>query len=247
MKASMSNLIGQFPGLVAAQSTRHGGGSAAPYASLNLGLTSGDNPAQVQENRQIFCRQLDIAPDRVVFAQQVHGSAVIRVVAPGPVPNCDALITDQPGLFLAVFVADCTPILIYDSRTRAVGAAHAGWRGTVGGVVANTLAAMTAQFGTQPSDCHAYIGTCIGPTAFEVGDEVAVRFAEPCKQWDAQAAKYKVDLKAANCQQLIDTGVPPAQIGVSPHCTVLHNADYFSYRAEGPASGRMVALVGIRD
>jgi hypothetical protein len=171
---------------------------------------------------------------------------VALVTQPGPQPEADGLVSDQPGLYLAVFVADCTPVLVYDPRTRAVGAAHAGWRGTVGGVVANLLAALAQHFGTRPADCVAQVGTCIGPTAFEVGEEVAAQFAPAFRRWQPGAGKFCIDLKAANRQQLLDAGVPPAQVGLSPHCTVLHNRDYFSYRAEGPTSGRMWALIGVR-
>jgi polyphenol oxidase len=237
----------QFPELVAAQSTRHGGVSPAPFASLNLGLKSGDDPERVRQNRQRYAQALGIDLAQVVFAQQVHGPEVGHVTQAGPLAtDCDALITDCPNLFLGIFVADCTPVLVYDARTRAVGAAHAGWRGTVGGVVRNLLAAMAAHFGSRPADCHAHVGTCIGPTAFEVGDEVADQFAPVFKHRHPQTGKFMVDLKAANRQQLLDFGIPPAQIEVSPHCTVVDNAHYFSYRKEGPASGRMVALIGVR-
>jgi hypothetical protein len=220
--------------------------SAAPFASLNLSTKAGDDPARVAQNRQRFCQHLGIAPERVVTAPQVHGNTVALVTQPGPQPEADGLVSDQPGLYLAVFVADCTPVLVYDPRTRAAGAAHAGWRGTVGGVVANLMAALAQHFGTRPADCVAQVGTCIGPTAFEVGEEVAAQFAPAFRRWQPGAGKFCIDLKAANRQQLLDAGVPPAQVGLSPHCTVLDNAHYFSYRHEGPASGRMWALIGVR-
>jgi polyphenol oxidase len=101
-------------------------------------------------------------------------------------------------------------------------------------------------YASRPADCVAHIGACIGPEVFEVGDEVAAQFAPDFKRWDPQRGKFLVDLKAANRQQLLAAGVPPERVGVSPHCTVLHNRDYFSYRAEGPTSGRMLALIGVR-
>jgi hypothetical protein len=96
------------------------------------------------------------------------------------------------------------------------------------------------------ADCVAQVGTCIGPTAFEVGEEVAAQFAPPFRRWQPGAGKFCIALKAANRQQLLDAGVPPERVGVSPHCTVVDNAHYFSYRHEGPASGRMWALIGVR-
>jgi polyphenol oxidase len=246
LPAVLPPIFAAYPELVAAQSTRHGGVSAPPFASLNLSTKAGDDPARVAQNGQIFCQYLGITRSKVATALQVHGNTVVVVTQPSPLPEADGLVTDRPGLYLAVFVADCTPVLVYDPRTRAVGAAHAGWRGTVGGVVANLLATMTQQFGTRPADCVAQVGTCIGPTAFEVGEEVAVQFAPDFKCWDPQRSKFLVDLKAANRQQLLDAGVPPERVGLSPHCTVLDNAHYFSYRREGPASGRMWALIGVR-
>ncbi len=246
LPAILPPIFAPFADLVAAQSTRHGGVSRPPFASLNLSTKAGDDPARVAQNGQIFCQYLGITRSQVVTAPQVHGNTVVVATQPGPLPEADALATHQPGLYLAVFVADCTPVLVYDPRTRAVGAAHAGWRGTVGGVVANLLATMTQQFGTRPADCVAYVGACIGPTAFEVGEEVAAQFAPDFKHWDPQRGKFLVDLKAANRQQLLDAGVPPTQVGLSPHCTVVDNAHYFSYRHEGPASGRMWALIGVR-
>ncbi|MCB0627330.1 MAG: laccase domain-containing protein, partial [Saprospiraceae bacterium] len=121
-----------------------------------------------------------------------------------------------------------------------------GWRGTVARIVAKTLAEMSATFGTDPRDCLAYVGTCIDECEFEVGPEVAEQFDPAFVRWDELRAKHFVDLKAANRAQLLDAGLPALQIEVSPYCTVQHNADYFSYRAEQGRTGRMLALIGWR-
>jgi YfiH family protein len=139
-------------------------------------------------------------------------------------------------------VADCTPILILDTATRAVAAIHAGWRGTEAQIVRKTLEAMQLEFGTQAKNCWAYVGTCIDECSFEVGPEVAEQFDPAFKRYDA--GRYFVDLKRANSAQLQAFGVPADQIETSPYSTVLHVEDYFSYRKEKGQTGRMLCAIG---
>ena len=146
-------IFDSFPLLVAAESTRHGGVSPAPYQSLNLGKYTDDDPAHVLENRRRFCAGLGVRPDQLALSKQVHGDQILRVSAPGLVEGFDALVTDQPGVLLAVSVADCTPILVFDPKNKAVAAIHAGWRGTAAGIVTKTLHYMAAQFGSVGADC----------------------------------------------------------------------------------------------
>ncbi|MGA0558788.1 peptidoglycan editing factor PgeF [Larkinella sp. VNQ87] len=235
-----------FPELIAAESTRHGGVSPDPFASLNLGLNTADAPDNVRENRRRFFSSLGIDAEQVASSHQVHEDRILTVTQPGRFEGYDALITDQPNQFLSVTVADCTPILLYDPVRRAVGAIHAGWRGTVAGIVMKTVQAMQARFGTQPANCFAYIGTCIDACSFEVGAEVADQFEDGFKRFEEDRQKFTIDLKAANTAQLVATGIPANQIGVSPFSTVIHNQDYFSYRAERGNTGRMVAVIGYR-
>ncbi|GAB3256603.1 peptidoglycan editing factor PgeF [Larkinella harenae] len=235
-----------FPELIATESTRHGGVSPQPFASLNVGINTTDQPENVQKNRQRFFSSLGIHPDEVTSAYQVHGDRILAVTQPGHFEGYDALMTNQPNQFLTVTVADCTPILIYDAHQKAVAAIHAGWRGTVARIVEKTVQAMREQFGSQPSACFAYVGTCIDQCSFEVGTEVAEQFDVPFKQWNADSKKYCIDLKAANMAQLETAGIPANQTEMSPYSTVLHNRDYFSYRAEHGNTGRMLALIGFR-
>lgn len=236
-----------FQNLVAAESTRHGGISPFPFASLNVGLNTNDSPENVQENRRRFFAAIGIDDNQVASSLQVHGDRILTVTKPGRFEGYDALITNRPNQFLTVTVADCTPILIYDAGQHAVAAIHAGWRGTTARIVEKTVQAMQIQFGTRPSDCYAYVGTCIDQCSFEVGNEVAEQFDEPHKQFDAGKQKYTIDLKAANVAQLIKTGVPLTQIGVSPYSTVLNNSDFFSYRSENGNTGRMLAVIGFQS
>lgn len=240
-------LFASFSELIAAESTRHGGVSQVPYQSLNLGFSTDDAPAYTAENRRLFFAALGIDPNQVATAHQCHGTEVLITTEPGRFEGYDALISAIPGLFVAVSIADCVPILVYDRRQRVVAAIHAGWRGTVGQIVAKTLRTMQQQFGTQPSNCFAYIGTCIDVLSFEVGPEVADAFDPTFVATTHKPAKFLVDLKSANARQLTDFGIPLDQIGRSPYSTVLHNDDYFSHRAERGQTGRMLAVIGLKQ
>jgi polyphenol oxidase len=239
------SLLARHPGLLAAESTRHGGVSPAPFVSLNLGGSTADAPAHIAENRRRFHAALGLPPDRTASSHQVHGCEVLTVTQPGHHTGYDALVTNQPNVFLVVTVADCTPVLLYDPVQRAVAAVHAGWRGTAGGIVTKVLDRMQEAYGTRPSDCIGYIGTCIDECSFEVDADVADHFAPDHKRFDVGLRKYFVDLKAANAAQLRRAGVPVGQLEISAYSTVLHNHDYFSYRKENGQTGRMQAIIGL--
>ncbi|MBO0930316.1 peptidoglycan editing factor PgeF [Fibrella aquatilis] len=233
-----------IPGLIAAESTRHGGISMGPYASNNLGINTDDDPAHVAENRRRFLANWQLTEADLASSYQVHGTA-IRVALQGErTHGFDALITNKPGLLVGVTVADCTPILVYDPQNKAVAAIHSGWRGTVGGIVTDTLALMQTEFGTNPVHCLAYVGTCIDDCNFEVSDDVAAQFAPHRQRPASQPGKAFVDLKQANADQLREAGVPESQIELSPYSTVTHNTDYFSHRLEKGITGRMLAVIG---
>ena len=233
--------------LLAAESTRHGGVSPAPYASLNLGFHTPDDPAHVTENRRRFLAALGAAPQQLAESYQVHGREVLRVEKPGRYEGYDALITDRPGILLAVKTADCTPVLIFDPVRRAVAAVHAGWRGTTAEIVRHTLEKMRAHFGTDPADCLAYVGACIDECSYEVDADVAGHFDPAFKRWDAKRGKFFLDLKAANRTQLLAGGLPESSVEVSPRSTVLNNEDYFSHRHDKGKTGRQMAVIGLRD
>jgi YfiH family protein len=142
-----------YPAVVAAESTRHGGVSPAPYHSLNLGKSTEDATENVLQNRLLFCRALGFEPAQMAWSKQVHGDQVRLVTAPGGAEGFDALITNQPDILLGVSVADCTPILVYDAKQKAVAAIHAGWRGTAAQIVLKTLKRMGTEYGSVGSDC----------------------------------------------------------------------------------------------
>ncbi|MDW8465197.1 MAG: peptidoglycan editing factor PgeF [Chloroherpetonaceae bacterium] len=213
------SIFASEPDVLAAQSLRLGGVSEAPFDSLNLGLSSGDRQEHVLHNREIFYASLGVPPSRVVLAHQTHSDHILRVDAPGRYSDFDALITNQRNLFLTVSVADCTPILIYDRAHKAIGAVHAGWRGTAQRILYKTLLAMQEAFDTRAKDCIAYIGTCISAESYAVDADVAQYFESTFKVYDSVSRKFFLDLKAANLHQLYDFGFERAQVEISPYCS----------------------------
>jgi YfiH family protein len=220
--------------------TRNGGVSAGPYASLNLGY-GGDDPAAVVENRRRVQQHLPAAPS---WLRQVHGARVVEVSAPDAgAPAADAAVTRATGVPLAVMVADCLPVLLAARDGSVLGLAHAGWRGVAAGVLENTVAAMRC----SPHDVVAWIGPGIGPRAFEVGRDVYDAFV----QRDAGAAqafvprregKWLADLPSLTRRRLAAVGVGDVHGGT--WCTVHDPARFFSYRRDG-TSGRMAAFLWI--
>lgn len=240
------NIFKQFPEISAGQSTRLGGVSREPFLNLNLGKSVGDDIENVERNRAIFFGQLGFEKEDAVFSHQVHGSEVLLVNKAGNYSGFDAQITNIVGICLAVSIADCTPILIFDSKNKAIAAIHAGWKGTVGEIVSKTLSEMNVNFGTKGESCFAFIGANISQPNFEVGEDVADNFDQKFKYFDSTKNKYFVDLKAANKAQLIDFGIPENQIEVSEMCTVANNDLFFSHRKEKGITGRGLAAIGLK-
>lgn len=219
---------------VLASSTRLGGVSVAPYHALNLGRSTADRPEAVAENRRRMLAAVGIPADRVVTAGQVHGARVVRVEEPGHQPECDALLTTRTHLALAVTTADCMPLLF--SAPGAVAVAHAGWRGTAAGIAPLTLAALCEASGVGPDRVHVAIGPCIRVGCYEVGQEVASSF--PAAAVREGTPRPFLDLPRAARLQLINAGVPADAIHDCGACTACEPERYFSYRRDGPVSGR---------
>jgi YfiH family protein len=229
-------------GLVAGVSTRHGGLSQPPYSSLNLGIHTDDSTEIIEQNLTLFCADLGISPVDLARSYQVHGDKIWVTGRPGYQSDFDSIISVQSGVFVGVGIADCTPILLADPVTRVCAAIHAGWKGTVAGIVEKTARRMIENRGSNPDDILAYIGPCISLAHFEVGNEVASQFVEEFKT--RKANKWQVDLKAANAAQLKKVGIQ--QIEVDTACTVENNSDFFSHRKEAGVTGRMLALIGFQ-
>ncbi|WP_456425223.1 peptidoglycan editing factor PgeF [Rhodocaloribacter sp.] len=233
------------PGLAVAFTTRHGGVSEPPYASLNLSLSTGDDAARVRENRRRLAEALGFAPDALAVAGQVHGAKVRAVDTPGLYSGFDGLVTAAPGVLLCITAADCAAVLLADAEAGVVGACHAGWRGAAARIVPETVAAMTA-LGASPARMRAFVGPCISAKHFEVGPEVAERFAPAFVRRFPEKDKPHVDLKTALAAQLTGAGLPSDAVEVSPHCTFAETRDFFSHRAEGGVTGRMMGVIGFR-
>jgi hypothetical protein len=229
------------PGTILAFSTRRGGVSEGPYRSLNLGRSTRDRPEAVEENRRRLLAALGLDPLRLANAGQVHGTAVARVSAPGLRPDCDALVTTTPGLALAVTAADCLPIL-YAARG-AVGAAHAGWRGTAEGASEAALAALCAAAGATPGAVTIHLGPCIRGCCYEVGPEVAARF--PAAALRRHGAALHLDLPTAARMRLIAAGVTPQAIHDTGACTACEPQSYFSHRRDRGLTGRQWGVVAL--
>lgn len=223
--------------------TRVGGASEGPYASMNLGLHVGDDAAHVQENRR---RALIGTDARPVWLNQVHGIQVADLDAGEPTGAADAAVTSRTDVVCSVLVADCLPVFFCDAAGARVGVAHAGWRGLRAGVLEATVAAMRV----PPSTLLVHLGPAIGPQAFEVGEDVRAAF---CDRHSGAASsfvarpdmpgKFLADLPALARMRLRDAGV--LRVSGGSYCTFTDAAKFFSYRRDG-VTGRMGALIRLR-
>jgi len=187
-------------------------------------------------------------PDTANLAtvQQIHSDKVLLADRAGPMGEGDALISNQPGITLSVRTADCLPILMADTRNRAIAAVHAGWRGTIQEIVPKTIQAMADRFGTHPDDLVIAVGPGIGACCFEVGPEVAIQFAKVFPERTDLNQKTKVDLVETNLRLLRRNGGSVRQIATSGLCTYCRPDLFHSYRRDGEAAGRMVSAIRIR-
>ncbi|MGI6558479.1 MAG: peptidoglycan editing factor PgeF [Limnochordia bacterium] len=233
-------------GVLCAFTTRRGGVSKGPFATLNLGRSCGDDRAAVDQNWRLVLDSLGLEGLPRAAAWQVHGTKVARIEdLPGDYHlyrDTDALITDRKGIVLSTLYADCVPLVFYDPWNRAIGMAHAGWRGTRARIGPITLAAMGQAFGTKPSGCLVGIGPSIGPCCYSVGPEVAKEFA-PLDVVHSREGKLFVDLSRANQRLLMREGVPPENIQASEICTSCRQDLFFSHRGSGGNTGRMASIM----
>ena len=200
-------------------------------------------------------REIGLEFNRVLLLRQVHGAQVAVAAkgndVSGPRPEADVAVTDDPSIAIGVRVADCAPILIADRRQHVVGAAHAGWRGTVHRAAVAAVRGMHERFGSRTDDLVAAIGPCLGACCGEVGPDVVAAFreaghsAESLARWftSGHGDRFQLDLSRANHDQLAETGVPPSQIHVSGLCTKSFPNVFHSYRVRRERAGRMVGMI----
>jgi polyphenol oxidase len=276
-----SEKLGKLAWLTHGFSTRLGGTSRCYGGNaLNLGFTQQDSRSAVERNRDLFLKELGVANGRaawpLVTLRQVHSDLIHRVNLPLEHPVVgDGLVTDAPGLVLAVLTADCLPVILADRERRAVGVFHAGWRGTVKRIVEKGVGEMRKHFGSDPRNLTAAIGPGVQGCCYDVGDEVRTQFKaqfayggtlfREVKESDPVREKYPLlfltarapghselpvklflDLVEANRRQLLDAGVPAKNIDTAAPCTACHPELLFSFRAEKGVTGRMMAAVGIK-
>ncbi len=247
------------PAVTAFSTRRQGGYSKGDYASFNVNHYCGDDPDDVVKNRQLLCQSLGIDMTRLVIPHQVHGTQVLAIKEDffhlttaerlSALEGVDAVITRETHVCIGVSTADCIPIILYDPIHHACGVAHAGWRGTVARIVQHTLSTMRDVFDTDSHTIRAVIGPGISLDAFEVGQEVYDAFQTadfPMPRIAKRYEKWHIDLPFCNRLQLIEAGVPDANIFDTTICTYSNPDKFFSARRLGIHSGRIFTGIVLR-
>jgi YfiH family protein len=253
-----STLLAQVP-VPHAFSTRIGGVSDVPFDTLNLAhigskatLVATDDPTRIDRNYELLLGALDCGGYARAWVHQTHGRAVARITASNVHvhEDADAMVSDCRRVALSVRVADCVPILIATSSGAVVAAVHAGWRGIVAGVIAATVAVFQDQYKAAPADLVAAVGPCISSAHFEVGEEVVQAFANVglhAAVLRRTGDKPHVDLAAAAAHQLIAAGLARTVIDRTDHCTFRDAKLFFSHRRDAGNTGRMAAIIAVRQ
>ena len=253
-------ILDDIPWLKNAVSTRLGGVSKDYLASMNLGFNRGDLDENVIRNREIFANVIGVNPKNIVTGNQTHTTNV-KVVTKDDCgkgiyrdrnyTDIDGLITNEKGIVLATYYADCVPLLIVDTKNKAIGLSHSGWRGTVGKIGKVTIEKMGELYGTKPEDIVACIGPSICQKCYEISEEVAVQFKEAFPDnikeilIDKGNGKYQLDLWECNRINFKEAGVLPENIKVTDICTC-HNTDVlFSHRGHNGKRGNLGAFLSI--
>ena len=231
---------------------RRGGVSSGPYASLNVGTGSPDDPDLVERNRRIAADAV-LPGAELATVYQVHSALCVPVTAPWPLderPHADAMVTDRPGVLLGILTADCAPVLLADRQAGVVGAAHAGWKGAIGGVTDHTIAAMEA-LGADRSRIAAAIGPCIAQASYEVDEGFLKRFCEddPASERffkPGRSGHQQFDLSGYVAARLAAAGI--GTVAITGHDTLAEEERFFSYRRSTLAGedgyGRQISLIG---
>ena len=241
--------------------TRMGGVSAGIFESLNLSFTRGDEKAAVEKNFRRISELLGCQYDNFVLSDQTHTTNVRRVgrddagkglLRARDYTDVDGLITDEPGIVLSTFYADCVPLYFVDVKKRAIGLSHSGWRGTVGRMGQETLDAMRREFGTQPEDVVCAIGPSICQDCYEVSRDVAEEFIQEFAGHEPDIliakgnGKYQLDLWRANKIVLLEAGIKQEHLSVTDICTCCNSNVLFSHRASHGKRGNLGAFLSLK-
>ncbi len=241
------NLLSLQPKIKHFVSDRAGGVSKGEYYALNVGYKAGDKSGNVDQNREILSISLGVDPALLVFPEQIHSNRVKVLTNTDDVksPEADALVTNRPGLCIAVMTADCVPLLFYDKAKNVIAAAHAGWRGTAAQIVTTTIREMKNFFDSDPADLLACIGPAISKKNYEVDITVVNKFKEAFSRIDDFIQQkddnhYLLDLWMANKLLLLNEGVREENIETAGICTFENDA-FFSARRQGAKCGRFAS------
>jgi polyphenol oxidase len=211
---------------------------------INVGLNTAEDQNRVWQKRAQYLEKLGIPVSSVVFARQIHSANVLYITESGTVDGADGYITDQPGLALAIQVADCAAVFIADRSRGIIGAAHAGWKGAAANILLNTVSMMKSK-GAKTENMQAWISPCIGTSRFEVGEEVAEMFPSEYVLREG-FEKPHIDLKGFVRSQLMQCGLPGDRIYTDPGCTYDDSERFYSYRRDRDRAGRMMGLIMMR-
>jgi YfiH family protein len=259
----------RYSELTAGFTSRQGGVSGSPYGSLNCGLHVQDDPFLVVENRRRLAGAIGMPFEACTYAEQVHGAQVAvvddavagagREAQEASIAGADALVTNLPGVTLNLMFADCVPLYFYDPIHRAVGLAHAGWKGTVSQIAMATVTKMAQTFNSKPEELYAAIGPCIDACCYEVDEKVAERVRGVLEDIGAlsgeeervllpqpEPGKYRLSLKSLNRLLMTKAGILSSRIEVTKLCTSCDIGRFFSHRKEGGRTGRMVGWIALK-
>lgn len=251
----------QQKGVEIAFTTRQGGISDVPYHSFNLGLHVGDKQENVINNRQLLLQVFNVNLDQMVSCQQVHGNMVKAVdqshagsgakAYDTAMAGIDGMICNTPGIFLTTFYADCLPVYLFDPIEMAIGIVHSGWKGTIGRISGKAVAKMADQYSSHPEDIQVFIGPGIGACCFEIQLDLLRKVKAEFGSIDAiiirDEKRYKWDLVETNRIILCEEGIRLENIYTCDICTACNPEIFYSYRREKGSTGRMGAVIGLRN
>ena len=253
--------LDEIPCVRHAFSTRLGGVSEGEFTSMNLSFGRGDSDENVHENYRRICKSAGFEYESLVASKHIHETVVrkvskensgVGIYKPVDIPSVDALVTNDPQVTLVTYYADCTPVFFVDPEKRAIGLAHAGWRGTVGEISKKVVAKMSVEFSTNPEDLICAIGPVIGKCCYEVSKDCAEKFAK-LFTWDSpvitrteNSDKFMIDLSLANKLILMGAGVKEENIVISDLCTKCNSDLLWSHRATSGKRGTMSAFMQLR-
>lgn len=242
------------PAVQAGFTTRNGGVSRPPFNSLNLAFNTDDARHCVEGNRSTLARTFNVPPHLLLTVQQVHGSDILVLNEANPDLShflhieCDAIITNQPGIMIGILVADCYPILLYAPQQKVGATVHVGWRGAAAGLIGKTIQAMRDEFGCAPESLLAAVGPGIGAHRYEVDRPVRDAFRSGSGHWEeitteVSLGKWHLDLRRSCELQLADAGIQPGNIEAAVEDTCCHRELFFSYRRDNGQTGRQLGFL----